>query len=67
MDLLKKENIDNMYQGNIPYQFAKECLEEDYLFVIGNRYFVQSKYAGKMEIDEQEFQRLENKGLRIKI
>lgn len=51
-----------MYNCIRPFQFVKTH-KEDYLFKVGGNFYVQSKYAGRVEVSEEEYERLKGQGM----
>ena len=51
-----------MYSGIRPFQFVKTH-KEDYLFKVGGNFYIQSKYAGRVEVSEEEYERLKGQGM----
>ena len=54
-----------MYQCVKPYQFVKES-SKDYLVEKIGKYYVNTIYAGLVEIEKDEFERLKKRGLRVR-
>lgn len=54
-----------MYQCIKPTQYVKED-ENDYLLFKGNRYYIQTRYAGVVEITKEDFEKLEERGMKVK-
>lgn len=54
-----------MYECVKPYQFVKED-QDDYLLVVGSQYYIQTKYAGRVEITKEYFEKLEKRGMEVK-
>lgn len=51
-----------MYSCIRPFQFVKTH-KEDYLFKVGGNFYIQSKYAGRVEVSEEEYERLKGQGM----
>ena len=54
-----------MYSVIKPYGAVKEH-ERDYLISKGNRWFINTNYAGLVEIEKKEFERLVERGMEVK-
>lgn len=54
-----------MYSTKVPYGAVKEH-ERDYLVFKGDKFYIRTYYAGIVEIEKQEFERLERQGLEVR-
>lgn len=54
-----------MYSTKIPYGAVKEH-ERDYLVFKGDKFYINTYYAGLVEIEKSEFEKLEQRGMRVK-
>ena len=54
-----------MYSTKIPYGAVKEH-ENDYLIFKGDKFYIRTFYAGVVEIEKQEFEKLEEKGMEVR-
>ena len=51
-----------MYSCINPFQFVKED-EKDYLIFRGNQFYIQTKYAGRVEITKEYYEKMKRKGM----
>lgn len=54
-----------MYECINPTQYVKEHVN-DYLVFKGNKFYVQTQYAGLVEISKSEYERLEQRGMEVR-